>query len=79
MNKNQTEGGFFSHLTELRQRLIYSFIFLFILKESQFEGKGYNGAGNRIRRRQKHSGVCTMPYSPTGRPESFTVQGAKYV
>ena len=31
MNKNQTEGGFFSHLTELRQRLIYSFIFLFIL------------------------------------------------
>jgi len=31
MNKNQTESGFFSHLTELRQRLIYSFIFLFIL------------------------------------------------
>ena len=31
MNKNQTESGFFSHLKELRQRLIYSFIFLFVL------------------------------------------------
>ena len=31
MSKNQTEGGFFSHLKELRQRLIYSFIFLFVL------------------------------------------------
>ena len=31
MNKNQTEGGFFSHLTELRKRLIHSLIFLSIL------------------------------------------------
>ena len=28
MNKNQTESGFFSHLTELRKRLIHSLIFL---------------------------------------------------
>ena len=31
MNKNQTEGSFFSHLTELRKRLINSLIFLSIL------------------------------------------------
>ena len=31
MNKNQTEGSFFSHLTELRKRLIHSLIFLSIL------------------------------------------------
>ena len=31
MNKNQAEGGFFSHLTELRKRLIHSLIFLSIL------------------------------------------------
>ena len=30
MNKTENEGGFISHLTELRQRLIYSFIFLFV-------------------------------------------------
>ena len=28
MSKNQTEGGFFSHLVELRKRLIHSLIFL---------------------------------------------------
>ena len=28
MSKNKSEGGFISHLTELRQRLIYSFICL---------------------------------------------------
>ena len=31
MSKNQAEGGFFSHLTELRKRLIHSLIFLTIL------------------------------------------------
>ena len=31
MSKNQTEGGFFSHLTELRKRLIHSMIFLAVL------------------------------------------------
>ena len=31
MNANQTEGGFFSHLVELRKRLIHSLIFLTIL------------------------------------------------
>ena len=31
MKKNQTEGGFFSHLSELRKRLINSLIFLSIL------------------------------------------------
>ncbi len=31
MNKKQTEGGFFSHLVELRQRLINSLIFLTLL------------------------------------------------
>ena len=30
MTKNEKEGGFISHLTELRTRLIYSFIFLFV-------------------------------------------------
>ena len=30
MTKVDKEGGFISHLTELRQRLIHSFIFLFI-------------------------------------------------
>jgi len=30
MTKNEIEGGFVSHLTELRKRLIHSFIFLFI-------------------------------------------------
>jgi len=30
MIKNEKEGGFISHLTELRSRLIHSFIFLFI-------------------------------------------------
>jgi len=30
MNKSDTEGSFVSHLTELRKRLIHSFIFLFI-------------------------------------------------
>ena len=30
MTKNDKEGGFISHLTELRSRLIHSFIFLFI-------------------------------------------------
>ncbi len=30
MTKNNKEGGFISHLTELRTRLIHSFIFLFI-------------------------------------------------
>ena len=30
MNKDENEGGFVSHLTELRKRLIHSFIFLFI-------------------------------------------------
>ena len=29
MNKNDNEGGFVSHLVELRKRLIHSFIFLF--------------------------------------------------
>ena len=31
MSKNQSVGGFFSHLTELRKRLIHSLIFLSIL------------------------------------------------
>ncbi len=31
MKKNQAEGGFFSHLVELRKRLIHSLIFLSIL------------------------------------------------
>ena len=31
MSKNQAEGGFFSHLEELRKRLIHSLIFLTIL------------------------------------------------
>ena len=31
MIKKQTEGGFFSHLVELRRRLIHSLIFLSIL------------------------------------------------
>ena len=31
MSKNQAEGGFFSHLAELRKRLIHSLIFLTIL------------------------------------------------
>ena len=30
MSKSDTEGSFVSHLTELRKRLIHSFIFLFI-------------------------------------------------
>ena len=30
MTKEFNEGGFVSHLTELRKRLIHSFIFLFI-------------------------------------------------
>ena len=30
MTKSENEGGFVSHLTELRKRLIHSFIFLFI-------------------------------------------------
>jgi len=30
MKKYENEGGFVSHLTELRKRLIHSFIFLFI-------------------------------------------------
>ena len=30
MNKDDQEGGFISHLTELRKRLINSFIFLII-------------------------------------------------
>ena len=30
MNKSENEGGFVSHLAELRKRLIHSFIFLFI-------------------------------------------------
>ena len=30
MTKSDKEGGFVSHLTELRTRLIHSFIFLFI-------------------------------------------------
>ena len=30
MSKNDKEGGFLSHLTELRSRLIHSFVFLFI-------------------------------------------------
>ena len=30
MTKSENEGGFVSHLTELRKRLINSFIFLFI-------------------------------------------------
>jgi sec-independent protein translocase protein TatC len=30
MTKTKSEGGFISHLTELRKRLIHSFIFLFI-------------------------------------------------
>ena len=30
MTKSENEGGFISHLTELRKRLIHSFIFLFI-------------------------------------------------
>ena len=30
MNKNDKEVGFVSHLTELRKRLINSFIFLFV-------------------------------------------------
>ena len=30
MSNEENEGGFISHLTELRKRLIYSFIFLFI-------------------------------------------------
>ncbi len=31
MSKNQSEGGFFSHLVELRKRLIHSLIFLTLL------------------------------------------------
>ena len=31
MNKNQIEDGFFSHLTELRKRLIHSLIVLSVL------------------------------------------------
>ena len=31
MTKPENEGGFVSHLTELRKRLINSFIFLFII------------------------------------------------
>ena len=31
MSKNQAESGFFSHLVELRKRLIHSLIFLTIL------------------------------------------------
>ena len=31
MTKEQNEGGFISHLTELRQRLIHSLIFLAVL------------------------------------------------
>ena len=30
MTKNEKESGFISHLTELRSRLIHSFIFLFL-------------------------------------------------
>ena len=30
MTKNEKEGGFITHLTELRSRLIHSFIFLFV-------------------------------------------------
>ena len=30
MSKNDNEGGFISHLTELRSRLMYSLIFLFV-------------------------------------------------
>ena len=30
MTKNDNEGGFISHLAELRKRLIHSFVFLFI-------------------------------------------------
>ena len=30
MTKNDKEGGFISHITELRTRLIHSFIFLFV-------------------------------------------------
>ena len=30
MNKNETKDGFVSHLVELRERLIHSFIFLFV-------------------------------------------------
>jgi len=30
MTKNEKEGGFISHLTELRTRIIHSFIFLFV-------------------------------------------------
>ena len=30
MNNEENEGGFVSHLTELRKRLIHRFIFLFI-------------------------------------------------
>ena len=30
MSKNDKEGGFISHLTELRSRLIHSFVFLFV-------------------------------------------------
>ena len=30
MNNEENEGGFVSHLTELRKRLIHSFIFLII-------------------------------------------------
>ena len=30
MTKNDNEGGFIGHLTELRSRLISSFVFLFI-------------------------------------------------
>ena len=29
MNNEENEGGFVSHLTELRKRLIHSFLFLF--------------------------------------------------
>ena len=30
MNLDENEGGFISHLTELRKRLIHSFIFLIV-------------------------------------------------
>ena len=30
MSNEENEGGFISHLTELRKRLIHSFLFLFI-------------------------------------------------
>ena len=37
MNNEENESGFISHLTELRKRLIHSFVFLFIGSPLSFD------------------------------------------